>query len=103
MGSIFNVNLYYIDEKSLIDFLHLNNYKMISATLEKDSILYNQMKLTEKNAIIFGNEGNGISRNIIDMSHEKIIIPIYGSAESLNVAMACGIIVYKAKELLEVK
>lgn len=101
MGSIFNVNLYYIDDYKLISFLKKNNYKMISATLEKDSVLYNKMKIKEKNAIIFGNEGNGISRKIIDASDEKIIIPIYGSAESLNVAMACGIIIYKAKELME--
>lgn len=103
MGSIFNVNLHYMDETSLVSFLKENNYKMISTTLEKDSILYSDMKFKEKNAIIFGNEGNGISRNIIDASDEKIIIPIYGSAESLNVAMACGIIIYKATELMEEK
>ncbi|MFK4784634.1 TrmH family RNA methyltransferase [Fusobacterium sp. MFO224] len=103
MGSIFNVNLYYVDDKALILFLKENGYRMISATLEKDSVLYNKMNIEKKNAIIFGNEGNGISRNMIDASDEKVIIPIYGSAESLNVAMACGIILYKAKELMEEK
>lgn len=100
MGSIFNVRLHYLDSDFLIDFLKERKYKIISTTLEKDSIFYTDMKLEEKNAFIFGNEGNGISKKIINSSHEKIIIPIYGSAESLNVAMACGIIVYKVKELI---
>ncbi len=35
--------------------------------------------------------------------YEKLIIPIYGIAESLNVAMACGIILYKTREILGAK
>ena len=101
MGSIFNVRLYYIDEDVLLNFLKEKGYKIISTVLSDDCISYTDMKLTEKNAIIFGNEGSGIGENIIKNSHEKVIIPIYGTAESLNVAMACGIIIYKCREILE--
>ena len=61
------------------------------------------MKLEEKNAFIFGNEGDGISQNILLKSDEKVIIPIYGSAESLNVAMATGIILYDVRNSLDNK
>lgn len=101
MGSIFNVRLYYIDEDILLNFLKEKKYKIISTVLSDDCISYTNMKLTEKNAIVFGNEGSGIGENIIKNSHEKVIIPIYGTAESLNVAMACGIIIYKCREILE--
>lgn len=100
MGSIFNVNLYYVEEGKLIEFLKEREYKMIATTLHKDSILYTEMKLENRNAIIFGNEGSGVSNNLIEKSDEKVIIPIFGTAESLNVAMACGIIVYKVREIL---
>lgn len=103
MGSIFNVNLYYIEEEKLLNFLKEKNYKIISTVLSDDCIPYTKMSLKEKNAIIFGNEGNGIGENLINHSHEKVIIPIYGTAESLNVAMACGIIIYKCRELLSSK
>ena len=99
MGSIFNINLYYAEEEKLLNFLKEKNYKIISTVLSDDCIPYTEMKPAEKNAVIFGNEGSGIGENIIKYSHEKVIIPIYGTAESLNVAMACGIIIYKLREL----
>ncbi|MGL5961501.1 MAG: TrmH family RNA methyltransferase, partial [Cetobacterium sp.] len=55
------------------------------------------------NAFIFGNEGDGVSQDIIKNSDEKVIIPIYGSAESLNVAMATGIILYNVRKELNKK
>ena len=99
MGSIFNVNLYYAEEEKLLNFLKEKEYKIISTVLSDDCIPYTEMKLEKRNAVVFGNEGSGIGGNIIKYSHEKVIIPIYGTAESLNVAMACGIIIYKCREL----
>ena len=101
MGSIFNVRLYYIEEEILLNILKEKKYKVISTVLSDDCIPYTEMKLSDKNAIVFGNEGSGIGENIIKNSHEKVIIPIYGTAESLNVAMACGIIIYKVRELIK--
>ncbi len=103
MGSIFNMRLYYIEEESLLSILKEKGYKLISTVLSDDCVPYTQMKLQEKNAVIFGNEGSGIGENIIKNSDEKVIIPIYGTAESLNVAMACGIIIYKCREMLSSK
>ncbi|WP_426709610.1 TrmH family RNA methyltransferase [Cetobacterium sp. SF1] len=100
MGSILSTNIYYIEEERVVEFLKNRNYKVIATALEKDSIPYTSMKLEEKNAIIFGNEGNGIEKFIIENSDEKIIIPIYGSAESLNVAMASGIVLYEVRNKL---
>ena len=46
-------------------------------------------------AIIFGNEGGGVSREILDAA-PHIYIPMAGRAESLNVAMSAAIILYEA-------
>lgn len=101
MGSIFNIRISYLDEDKMIEFLKEKNYKLIATALDKTSVPYTEMKLANKNAIIFGNEGNGIGENLLNCANEKVIIPIYGTAESLNVAMACGIIIYKVRELLK--
>jgi len=100
MGSIFNLNINYIEEKELIDLLKEKGYKIIATTLSEKSIEYTSMKIKEKNALIFGNEGQGISKKLIEASDESIIIPIYGIAESLNVSVASSIIIYKLRELL---
>ncbi|MGL5123599.1 MAG: TrmH family RNA methyltransferase [Fusobacteriaceae bacterium] len=100
MGSIFSVNLYYNDEDEIINYLKRNDYKIFVTALDKKSIPYNKIKLENKNAIVFGNEGKGVSEIFLKNSDEKIIIPIYGTAESLNVAIASGIVLYKVREIL---
>ncbi|MGL4935978.1 MAG: TrmH family RNA methyltransferase [Cetobacterium sp.] len=101
MGSILSMNISYIDENEVVEFLKEKGYKIVVTALEKDSVPYTKMKLKEKNAFVFGNEGEGVSQDIIKSSDEKVIIPIYGSAESLNVAMATGIILYDVRNRLE--
>ncbi|MGM0509071.1 MAG: TrmH family RNA methyltransferase [Fusobacteriota bacterium] len=100
MGSIFNLNFYEMTHKEILDFLKQKEYNIISTDLSEESFEYDKMKLRDKNAIIFGNEGNGISKKLLNISDQKVMIPIYGSAESLNVAVASGIIMYKYKEIL---
>lgn len=100
MGSIFNMNIVYMEELQLIQFLKEKKYKFLVTALENNSIEYTDITLNEKNAIIFGSEGNGVSDNFLKAADETVIIPIYGSAESLNVAMASGIILYKVRELM---
>ncbi|WP_304205886.1 RNA methyltransferase [Fusobacterium perfoetens] len=100
MGSIFNARLRYMNEDEMVMFLKDKDYRLISTALDKNSVPYTEIKLKKKNAIIFGNEGNGISKSILAVSDEKVIIPIYGSAESLNVGVACGIILYKIREII---
>lgn len=100
MGSIFNMNIVYMEEFQLIQFLKEKKYKFLVTALENNSIEYTDISLNEKNAIIFGSEGNGVSDNFLKAADKTVIIPIYGSAESLNVAMASGIILYKVRELM---
>ena len=100
MGSIFNMNIVYMEELQLIQFLKEKKYKFLVTALENNYIEYTDITLNEKNAIIFGSEGNGVSDNFLKAADETVIIPIYGSAESLNVAMASGIILYKVRELM---
>ena len=46
-------------------------------------------------ALVFGNEGNGISTEMLSKSNKKIYIPMSGLGESLNVGVAAGIIMYE--------
>lgn len=100
MGSILNMNIIYLDTDELLELLKEKNYKIEVTALDKDSVEYTKISLGEKNAVVFGSEGDGVSPEFLKQCDEKLIIPIYGTAESLNVAMACGIILYKVKEIL---
>lgn len=100
MGSLFNMNFIYMAEDEIIRFMSEKGYKSTVTALRDDALSYTEMTPGPKNAIIFGNEGQGVSERIIEASDSKVIIPIYGSAESLNVAVASGIVLYKFRELL---
>ena len=47
-------------------------------------------------AIVLGNEGNGISKEVFDVIEKNIYIPM-DDTESLNVSVAAGIIMYNLK------
>ena len=58
--------------------------------------VYDELPLTQGCAFLIGNEGNGLSAELTAKADEKIIIPMAGGAESLNAAMAAGILVFEA-------
>jgi TrmH family RNA methyltransferase len=43
--------------------------------------------------LVVGNEGQGLSSSVADQLHNEVSIPQYGKAESLNAAMATGILI----------
>ncbi len=48
-----------------------------------------------KTAVIIGNEANGVSNQLLELANERIKIPMTGKTESLNAAVATGIILYE--------
>ena len=78
-----------------IDLMQESGLQIV-ATSEKSDKDYTEAKFTGPLAIVMGSEENGVSDEIIEMSDENIKIPILGNIESLNVSVACGIILYEA-------
>ena len=89
MGSLGRVNVIYTD---IIAWLQENNtIKVYAASLEgKDVKTVGKLK---EGILIIGNEANGVSDEVMELVNEKITIPKIGKAESLNAAMATGIII----------
>jgi RNA methyltransferase, TrmH family len=53
-------------------------------------------RLMEPTAWIFGNEAHGLSAEMMDLADEVVALPIYGSAESLNLATAASVCLYQS-------
>lgn len=87
MASIARVNVFY-DEGQ--EWLQQQRLPVYAATLNGAS-LYETEK-TGKGILIIGNESRGISEQILQYASEQITIPRKGKAESLNAAVATGII-----------
>lgn len=96
MGAIFNINIYRLDYSSIIDFLVSKCYNVLITALDENSISIDKMKLQKNNAFIFGNEGNGVSDLLKNITNsQKVIIPIEKNTESLNIAISLAIFAYE--------
>ncbi|WP_346067142.1 TrmH family RNA methyltransferase [Sphingobacterium siyangense] len=86
MGSLARLQIHYTD---LTDFIPATGLKVYGALLDGQSIY--QTVWADEGLIVMGNEGNGISDEIIALIDQAVTIPRLGQAESLNVAVATTI------------
>lgn len=93
MGSLGRVNVVYTD---LPVWLQKNKQvKIYSASLDGKDV--NEIGKLAEGIIVIGNEANGVSDEVLKFVDEKITIPKTGEAESLNAAVATGIILSHLK------
>lgn len=90
MGSIARVKVYYEDLAALIN--SNKNIQVFAATLDGKDI--SMIQPVKEAVIVIGNESKGISKEILELVTERITIPKRGRAESLNAAVATGIILF---------
>ncbi len=77
--------------------LRSDGFKIYGTILsDKAENIYN-LDLTEKIAIVMGNEHRGISDEIIDACDKHIYIPMRGMIQSLNVSVATAVVLYEAQ------
>ncbi len=93
-GAVFNLHIECVTDLSskIFELKKSNEYTVIATSL--DGVSMSNIGNSEKNfAVVFGNESKGISQEVSDLSDKKIKIEI-NEIESLNVAVAAGILLY---------
>ncbi len=94
MGGIFNVKVVYIEDISELELIKKNGYSLVTLSLDTNNSL-SDIDLRKKYAFIMGNEANGVSEEIVDMSDILVKIPMSNKIESLNVGVATSIVLYE--------
>lgn len=87
MGSVLRVNVWY---KDLAEWLPTANIPVYGAMLHGKNLY--EMSAIKEAVLVIGNESQGIHQNIAKHIHHAVTIPKKGKAESLNAAVATGII-----------
>ena len=95
MGAIFNLSMVKLSRLEFLNTMNLAGIEILAAALDSSAEIYFNHKFTAKSALVFGNEAEGVSAEILSTA-KKIYIPMSGRAESLNVAQAAAIIISEA-------
>ena len=93
-GMLFKINIIKKDLNKIIDELHSDNYIVYGTRVDNDKDI-KEVKTKDKFAIIMGNEGNGVKKELLDKCDEYLYIKMNNKCESLNVAVATSIILYE--------
>ncbi len=93
-GMLFNINIVNKNIVNLVKDLKNKEYSVYGTKVDGGKSIKNVEK-REKFVIIVGNEGNGVSKEVLDLCSDYIYINMNKKCESLNVAIATSIILYE--------
>ncbi|HEL2382374.1 TPA: RNA methyltransferase [Streptococcus suis] len=93
-GSHFHLPVYRLPIEDILSTLKNNQVEILATTLSSQSVDYREVSPEASFALVMGNEGQGISDFVSEEANQLVHITMPGQAESLNVAIAAGILVF---------
>ena len=95
MGSLFHLPVVQdVTAEEALTWCYRNGYEPAATALNHAQNVY-KADISKKMAFIFGNEANGVAEELQAAAETRLFIPMAGLAESMNVAMAAGIILFE--------
>lgn len=94
-GSQFHIQLVEADLHDWISTFTARQLPVYGTNLDRDAKSYRDVAPLTAGAIVMGNEGNGMAPDLQQMTTRNLYIPIKGQAESLNVAVAAGVVMFR--------
>ena len=100
-GSHFHIPVFQANLQEYLPILKEKGVQVAVTALHRDSKDYSVLQGATDVAIVVGNEGQGVSSDVIELADVLVTIPMFGKAESLNVAIASALLMYKTNETKE--
>ena len=95
MGSIFRMGIRVTDDlPGLLSQMVQEGASVLSSQLDGEPF-YQRSPLNERFVLVIGSEGNGVTDEVKAIATHKVKLPMRGGAESLNAAVAAGIMMYE--------
>lgn len=86
--------------KAAYDHLRSQGYQIVATTPHKDDILLEELDISQKTALVFGTEMEGLSEYAIDNADVHMKIPMYGFTESFNISVSAALCMHYLSEKL---
>ncbi len=88
----------YIEEiENFYKNIKQQGYQVVVTMLDEDAVDFREVDYTKPTLIVLGNEVDGTSETSIKYADKKVIIPMYGMSQSLNVSVANAVMLYEAQ------
>lgn len=97
-GAIHHLKMTILDEKQGLDYLEQYKGRLIATDFAKGSISLEDFQFQEGDCLVFGGEGGGFQELVSSKCGFRVHIPTVGQTQSFNVAVATGILLYKASK-----
>ncbi len=96
MGAIFKIEIQIVEDlSSSIEIIKESGRRVLAAAINDEALILGKDRVSRDDVVVLGNEGHGISPEIIDKCTNTIFIPMKGNTESLNVAMASAVLMWE--------
>ena len=98
MGALFMLRTDVIEDgraEEYISTLRRSGRRVFAAALRNNAVSVNELRVEKSDVFVIGNEGHGLSDSTIDACDSAVIIPMREGCESLNAAMATGILMWE--------
>ena len=96
MGSIFTIPIYKASLAELLAWLETQSGLKVIGTSDRGSKDFSSFTYPADCLLLMGSERQGLSENLLDACSDTVAIPMAGACDSLNIAVATGIIAYQA-------
>lgn len=94
MGAIYRVKIIECEDLAkTLKSLQTTGFEIVTTDLHTDKSIYDMNY--NKKIVVIGNEANGVTQEIKELSNYRVKIPMLGKTESLNAAVATGIMIYE--------
>jgi len=87
----------YSSTKDAIEVLKKQGMQVLVTNLSDTAVDFREIDYTKPTAIILGQEKFGASDIALEMADQDIVIPMVGMVQSLNVSVACSVVLYEAQ------
>ncbi|MCH5349754.1 MAG: RNA methyltransferase [Oscillospiraceae bacterium] len=98
MGSIFRLNVSEVRFDEVFPLFKERGVRTYAAVIDSDAVSLTDCDFSEGGAVLIGNEGNGLPRKVSDSCDVRLTIKMQGNVNSLNAAMAAGIIMWELEK-----
>jgi TrmH family RNA methyltransferase len=95
LGAVFTLPVFTVPAPEALTWLRQNGIEVFVTHLEA-SYPYDQCNFNQPAAIVMGTEADGITDFWVEVADQRVIIPMYGQVDSMNVSVSTGILLFEA-------